>query len=70
MFSSVNVTIVVVFFLLPEQFQDFREFVSLCLSKDPQRRPNANELLKHPWLRRSPVDHLLLSGLMESMTVG
>ena len=48
----------------------FAEFVSLCLSKDPQRRPNANELLKHPWLRRSPVDHLLLSGLMESMTVG
>ena len=39
MLSSVNVTIVVVFFLLPEQFQDFREFVSLKLSMLNQGAP-------------------------------
>ena len=45
----------------------FAEFISLCLEKDPARRPPANDLLKHPWLRQYPhMDDLLLSGLFQA----
>ena len=30
---------------------DCRQFVDLMLTKDPERRPTARELLGHPWLR-------------------
>ena len=29
---------------------EFQQFVSACLTKDPDQRPNATELLKHPFL--------------------
>jgi len=57
---------------LPDsEFSDaFAEFISLCLDKDPSRRPAAKLLLKHPWLRQYPLkDDLLLSGMLETLNI-
>jgi len=38
--------------LSPEQFSpEFVDFVALCLHKEPELRPQAQQLLRHPWLR-------------------
>jgi len=33
--------------------KDFRDFVALCLTKDPDRRPTAKQLLKHRFIRHA-----------------
>ena len=48
---------------------EISEFVHLCIDKDSRRRPSANDLLKHPWLRQTTQTDLLLSGLLESMVI-
>lgn len=51
-----------VLFLIPKNpppvlegnFSDkFKEFVNLCLQRDPRDRPTAKELLKHPFIKRA-----------------
>ncbi|KAF2206817.1 hypothetical protein CERZMDRAFT_115552 [Cercospora zeae-maydis SCOH1-5] len=33
--------------------REFKEFVTLCLNKDPEKRPSAKSLLKHSWIKRA-----------------
>jgi len=30
-----------------------KNFLSKCLEKDPEARPDANEMLKHPFLKKA-----------------
>jgi len=41
---------------LPEEVEDdysdgFKDFIATCLVKDPKKRPTAQELLEHPWIK-------------------
>lgn len=37
---------------VPEHFSDeFKDFISLCLQKDPKNRPLPRDLLKHPFAK-------------------
>eukprot|EP00951_Prasinocladus_malaysianus_P008752 scaffold63689_cov27-Prasinocladus_malaysianus.AAC.1 len=40
------------------------DFISMCLAKNPRKRPNAATLLKHPWVSKgvSARQFQLLSG--------
>src|SRR3989338_1733486 len=44
--------------------KNFKEFVSLCLKKDPKQRPSAIELLRHPFVR-TPKKNSFLIELIE-----
>lgn len=33
--------------------KEFKDFVYRCLQKEPQKRPSARELLRHPWVRKA-----------------
>lgn len=49
---------------------ELAEFVGICLDKNQDRRPSANDLLKHHWLRKHPTDDMLLSASLEKMSLG
>ena len=39
---------------IPQQFSpQCKEFLSLCLNKNPKLRPDARQLLEHPWLEKA-----------------
>ncbi|XP_045189183.2 serine/threonine-protein kinase 10-like isoform X1 [Mercenaria mercenaria] len=44
----------------------FREFLKLCLMKDPEQRPTAEELLKHPFISNPPSKKVILDLISES----
>lgn len=46
---------------------ELAEFVNLCLNKNQIKRPSANDLSKHHWLRKHPTDDMLLSASLEKM---
>lgn len=38
----------------------FAQFIRLCLNKDPQLRPTAFELMKHPFVTKAPPPEYLI----------
>jgi len=45
----------------------FKEFVELCLNKNPDDRPSAKDLLKHPFIRRAKRNNILVEILERSV---
>jgi len=45
--------------------KEFKEFVALCLQKDPDERPTAKDLLKHKWIKNKATKTTKLVELIE-----
>jgi len=62
-------------YIIPEWSNEMRDFLTLCLKFDPEERPNANELLEHPFMQKTTsskdIEHLLLTiFLQKTITSG
>ena len=44
---------------------DFNDFIGKCLTKNPDDRPSADELLKHPFVNKSFNPEKVLGDLIE-----
>ncbi|EYC29750.1 hypothetical protein Y032_0006g3161 [Ancylostoma ceylanicum] len=44
----------------PQWSRVFKDFVELCLNKDPDNRPSANALLKHPFIKKAKKNGILV----------
>jgi len=40
--------------------KSFKEFVEACLNKDPENRPNAKDLLRHPFIKKAKKNSYLM----------
>eukprot|EP00736_Rhodelphis_marinus_P008235 Rmarinus@m.17198 len=50
----------------PERWSDdMNDFVAQCLTKDPNLRPSAEQLLQHPFLTRKPAKPAVLADLID-----
>jgi serine/threonine protein kinase len=45
--------------------EDFVNFVTLCLNKEPTERPTANALLQHPFLAKAKPPAVTLQNVLE-----
>mmetsp|Transcript_4247 Transcript_4247/g.9946 ORF Transcript_4247/g.9946 Transcript_4247/m.9946 type:complete len:480 (-) Transcript_4247:323-1762(-) len=50
-----------------EWSSEFKDFVAKCLIKDPKQRPNASELLKHPFIENAPGKQIMATFVDECM---
>jgi serine/threonine-protein kinase 24/25/MST4 len=46
--------------------REFKEFVMLCLNKDPEKRPSAKSLLKHSFIKRAGKTEMLQELVMRT----
>ncbi|CAJ0930397.1 unnamed protein product, partial [Mesorhabditis belari] len=46
--------------------RSFRDFVEVCLNKDPDNRPTAKELLRHPFIRKARKNSILIEVIERS----